>query len=331
MAFGDLGFICGRVSVPLCSLVLSKHGNATVQDMLNTGILPKCYPRSIDLANTIILSIGNDFIHIGALVVLGLILFNVKSKITAVGRQGMLHFFTMYGVLTAISLVVDSGVTPPGSASFPYFVSVQNGLTSATLACLALNSFWGYDFFADDSRTTIFVIRVICVVAFALTFVISLLTVQSWGGSSLAPDNAVGLFVVLYIFGIISLVIYVSFQLFLSIVLLQDWWATGAILLGCFFLIAGQVIMYGFSSNICVSVKHYIDGVFFATCANLFAVMMIYKYWDMITSEDLEFSVSNASSNWDVKELLADEPYDDGYSQYAGSTFAFNSNNQHTE
>ena len=43
---------------------------------------------------------------------------------------------------------------------------------------------------------------------------------------------------------------------------------------------------------------------------------MVYKYWDMITTEDLEFSVSNKESTWEVKELLEDSRRYDNDSDY---------------
>ena len=57
--------------------------------------------------------------------------------------------------------------------------------------------------------------------------------------------------------------------------------------------------------------------------------MMVYKYWDSITKEDLEFSVGAKQGNWEVKELLPpseDEKRHTGYyadtnSEYASSIF----------
>lgn len=57
--------------------------------------------------------------------------------------------------------------------------------------------------------------------------------------------------------------------------------------------------------------KHYIDGLFFGVICNLLAVMMVYKFWDDITKEDLEFSVGSKANVWEVKELLSD--HDDGF------------------
>lgn len=35
--------------------------------------------------------------------------------------------------------------------------------------------------------------------------------------------------------------------------------------------------------------------------------MMVYKYWDSITKEDLEFSVGTKQNNWEVKEPFLHE------------------------
>jgi len=87
---------------------------------------------------------------------------------------------------------------------------------------------------------------------------------------------------------------------------LQDRWPLGDLAFGAFFFVIGQVILYVFSRKICEGVGHYLDGLFFATICNLLGVMMVYKYWDSITKEDIEFSVGTKQGNWDVKETLMD-------------------------
>jgi hypothetical protein len=44
--------------------------------------------------------------------------------------------------------------------------------------------------------------------------------------------------------------------------------------------------------------------------------MMVYKYWDSITKEDLEFSVGSKQNVWEVKELLGEDEF--GYTKTAG-------------
>ncbi len=56
---------------------------------------------------------------------------------------------------------------------------------------------------------------------------------------------------------------------------------------------------------ICSAARHYIDGVFVATVCILLSVMMVYKYWDSITKEDLEFCVAGGPYPWDVNDTAA--------------------------
>lgn len=76
MGISNFASICSRTPLPLCSVIKSTThlvlSNSTkIHDFdpqhLNIGILPKCYARSIDIANTTIFGIGNAFINIAAL------------------------------------------------------------------------------------------------------------------------------------------------------------------------------------------------------------------------------------------------------------------------
>ncbi|KAI0244872.1 Chitin synthase, class 7, partial [Massospora cicadina] len=75
---------------------------------------------------------------------------------------------------------------------------------------------------------------------------------------------------------------------------------------GCFEFVPGQAILHFLSTRICEFMGHYVDGMFFAVVCTLLSVMMVYKYWDSITMEDLEFSVSGNQNVWEVKELMGD-------------------------
>ncbi|KAI9243655.1 chitin synthase III catalytic subunit, partial [Sporodiniella umbellata] len=89
----------------------------------------------------------------------------------------------------------------------------------------------------------------------------------------------------------ICFIVYVVSQMILVVNTLDDRWVLGDILFGTIFFIVGQLILYIFSVSICAEAKHYIDGTFFGSICTLLGVMMVYKYWDSITKEDLEFSV----------------------------------------
>lgn len=101
------------------------------------------------------------------------------------------------------------------------------------------------------------------------------------------------------------MVVYIVLQLVLVLRTLDDRWPIADIVFGTAFFVIGQVILYGFSVTICDAVSHYIDGLFLSTLCTLFAVMMVYKYWDVLTQEDLEFSVGSKGAVWELKEDIA--------------------------
>ncbi|KAF2681606.1 hypothetical protein K458DRAFT_479206 [Lentithecium fluviatile CBS 122367] len=299
MGFGDFSSICAKTSIPLCALV----GHQQITG--GTGIQAACYSRTIEIANTLIFQAANDFMHILALVMTVVMIIHVRSKFTAVGRKEITSFFYIYMALTIVSLVLDAGVTPPGSSSYPYFAAAQNGLTSALCTCLLVNGFVGFQLYEDGTTLSVWLLRLCSLAMFIIGGAVSLLTFKGWAG--LSPDNPVGIFVVTYIINAIMLFIYTASQVLLVMGTLEDRWPMGDIIFGVFFFVIGQVILYVFSDTICNNVQHYVDGLFFATICNLLAVMMVYKYWDSITREDLEFSVGVKAHNWEVKELIPEE------------------------
>ncbi|KAJ5633820.1 hypothetical protein N7528_001662 [Penicillium herquei] len=315
MGFGDYNSICEKTPLPLCLLVgpASSISGAT-------GIVSNCYARNIELANTMIFQGAAAFMHIMALKMIVMMILHIRSKFTAVGRKEIVTFFYLYFALTVCSLIIDAGVVPPRSGPFAYFVAIQNGLVSALCTCLLVNGFVGFQLYEDGTALSVWLIRVPSAIMFAMTFIISLLTFKSWGG--LGPENTVGMFVVLYLFNAISLAVYVIMQILLVVNTLDERWPLGHILFGVAVFIVGQVLLYAFSDLICNNVQHYLDGLFFATFCNLLAVMMVYKFWDSITKEDLEFSVGVKPNTWEVKDLPEEDRrqtvYYDTHPEYTG-------------
>ncbi|KAI9758996.1 MAG: porphobilinogen deaminase [Chaenotheca gracillima] len=319
MGFGDFDTICHQTAVPLCALVGPPSGISG-----STGIQADCYARNIELANTIIFEGATAFMHILALIMTVVMIIHVRSKFTAVGRKEITTFFYIYMVLSIFSLVLDSGVIPPGSGAFPWFAAGQNGLTSALCTCLLVNGFVGFQLYEDGTNLSVWLLRLSSLAMFLICAAVSLFTFKGWAG--LGPTNTVGLFVVLYLFNAVCLFIYATLQIILVLNTLSDRWPLGHIAFGVFFFVVGQVLLYVMNTTICNSAQHYLDGLFFATICNLLAVMMVYKYWDSITKEDLEFSVGAKPNNWEVKELLPEEDrrttvYQDSQSEYSSSMF----------
>lgn len=291
MAFGDFKEICDKTALPLCQVV---KGTSDVQlSLLNEGIIPVCYARPIELANTVIFQLGNAFVNIGALIIMIIIIYNVRSKYTAIGRLEMLFYFNINLALVIATLVVDCGVSPPGSASYPYFVALQLGLASASCWCLMVSGFLGFRMWEDGTTKSLLFVRLSSLAFFILTFVIAIITFNDWiDNNTIGSDHTMGLFVVAYILNAVFLAVYVVSQTVLALVVIKNYWVVGVVGLAVVSFVIGQVLTYVFSKAICEGVKHYIDGLFFGSLCNLFSIMMLYKFWDMTTDDDLEFSIS---------------------------------------
>ena len=210
-----------------------------------------------------------------------------------IGRKEITTFFYIYMALTMTSLVLDSGVIPPQSGAFPYFVAVQNGFTSALCTCLLVNGFVGFQLYEDGTRQSVWLLRGSSIGMFIIAGGVSILTFK--GKAGLGPTNTLGLFVVLYLLNGICLLVYLVLQIILVANTLQDRWPLGDISFGVFFFVIGQVILYVFSDTICNSVQHYLDGLFFATICNLLAVMMVYKVCRVTLR--LHYASANPSSS----------------------------------
>lgn len=178
-------------------------------------------------------------------------------------------------LLTVISLCLDSGVIPIGSAPYAYFVAVQAGLSSALCTCLLINGFIGFQVYEDGTALSVWLLRLCSLVMFLVTGGVAICTFQSWAG--LDPTNTMPLFIVLYIVNALFLFVYVTCQVILVVGTLGDRWPMGDITFGVFFFVVGQVMLYVFSRRICDEVYHYLDGLFFASICNLLGVMMVYK------------------------------------------------------
>lgn len=286
--------------MPLCQLV-GPYGETS---LFEQGFISRCFPRTVMIANTMIFSVGNLFIHLGAIVVIAITIYNIYGKYTAVGRREMLDLFYLYFFLEIWSLITDAGVSPVVSASYPYFVAIQCGISSAVVFQLFCTSMLFYQFWEDGNKKSVWSLRVASTTWGLVTFIIALMTFNGnkpgWP-STLNPQSTTGLMVVLYVINAILVFFYALFSFNLCAFMLKNWWAFGTYALALFTFISGQLLMYAFGFLICNSVRHYIDGVFFGTICNLFAFLMIFRAYDTITAEDLEFTVS-----------LRDDPFETG-------------------
>ncbi|KAJ2226390.1 Chitin synthase, class 7 [Coemansia sp. RSA 1722] len=301
--FGYYDQICTTVQMAACPLL----GESEI------GFEPTCYARNIEVGNSLIFQAASLIIDIVALFMTVIMIFHVRSKYTAVGRKEMVMFFYLYFLMIVLDFLTISGIIPISSVVYPYFVAAYLGATSAMCWCLMLNGFIGYQWTEDGTALTLWTFRLSSLLIFGLMFFISIATFKQVGSFSRA--HPIGLFIMYFIFNPFCLLVYVVLQIILVVNTLDEYWPLGNISFALVFFIIGQVIQIFLSNKICDAIKHYVDGVFFGNICTLLSVMMIYKYWDSITKEDLEFSVGGKGNVWEVKELLNE---DDEFAPYAG-------------
>ena len=88
------------------------------------GTVPDCYSRNIDINNTIIFQPATCIIHISAIIITAIIIWHVRIKYTAVGRQEILFLFWLYGISEVLVLFLDSAVIPTYSGAYSWFTAI---------------------------------------------------------------------------------------------------------------------------------------------------------------------------------------------------------------
>ncbi|KAI9017837.1 chitin synthase III catalytic subunit [Gaertneriomyces semiglobifer] len=293
--FGKFDYFCSQIALSLCPLIGS-----------DTGVEPECYSRNIEIGNLLIFEPATLVIHLIALIMTGIMIYHVKTKYTAVGRKEIVMFFYMYFVTIILEFLVVSGIVQTAHSSYPYFASAHIAMSVTTLWCLLLNGFIGFQWMEDGTNLSLWSIRGSSLLVWGATFFISIATFDEIAGFS--KINHTALFIFYFIFSAAFILIYVLLQIVLVVNTLDDRWPLGDILFGFTFFVVGRICDYVISRQICDMAKHYVDGMFFGTICTLLAVMMVYKYWDSITKEDLEFSVGGKSNVWEIKDpLLGDD------------------------
>ncbi|ORZ03450.1 chitin synthase III catalytic subunit [Syncephalastrum racemosum] len=286
--------VCQTVALTLCPLI-GKYD----------GIEPLCYSRNVEFAGMLIFQPATFIINIVALVMTSIMIYHVKTKYTAIGRKEITMFFEMYLMTLVLEMLLESSIIPTASILYPYFTAAHLGLISATLWCLLLNGFVGFQFAEDGTPISLWSIRISSFVVFLTMGFIAMATF-----SNLGPFNYESPMVMWIIYFFVNgamVVIYAISQIILVVYTLDDQWPLGGIIFGALFFGIGQIMMYIFSVTICDQSKHFLDGLFFGSGCNLLAVMMIYKYWDSITKEDLEFALDSRRQYWQAVTHLSEE------------------------
>ncbi|WVN89257.1 chitin synthase export chaperone [Cryptococcus depauperatus CBS 7841] len=309
-SFGKFDYICQHAALVVCPMLGGKQ-----------GIMPTCYSRNVQLGSQIIFQPATCIVHIAALIMTAIMLYHVRSKYTAVGRKEIVLFFYMYMWVELFAIFLDSAIIPTAHKVYPWFAAVYAGSVGALYWCILINGFVGFQFHEDGTPMSLWFLRLSSLVVGGICFGIAVATFKGTSGA-LSPTKPIGLFITYLVFPCICVLVYFVSQMLLVVRTLDDRWVIGDLIFMAVFYVCGILLLIAFSVKICDSVNHYMDGVFFFSLAMLFTVMMVYKYWDSITKEDLEFSVGSKQNVWEVKDpLLAanQDYYEDDQSAYRGA------------
>ncbi|KAK0440722.1 chitin synthase export chaperone [Armillaria borealis] len=277
LKFGSFDSLCETAALIICPLVGTDQ-----------GIVPTCYSRNVDVGGTLIFQPSTSFIHIVAIIMTAIMIYHIRSKYTAVGRKEIVLFFWMYAVIQLLGIFLDSGIIPTSNTVYAWFAAVYTGLVASAYCYGTPLSLW--------------FLRITCLVVFGVAFFIAIATFKSF--ASFSYSKTLPLWIIYILWPVICVAIYIVSQLVLVFRTLEDRWPIGDIVFGTSFWVVGMVILFAFSTTICDAIKHYIDGLFFSELCVLLSVMMVYKYWDSITREDLEFSVGSKQAVWEPASLV---------------------------
>lgn len=287
--------ICEAAPLPLCSLI-SKGAES------ESLIEPSCYSRNVELFNIMIFEPATLLVYLVAFVMTAVMIYHIKVKYMAVGRKEVVMFFHSYFLTILVDAFLYTGIIPMGSPVYRYFVFLDLALIAMTLWCFFVSGFTGFQIIEDGTPLSLWSIRISALLVFALTYLVSFATFSD--AIVFSSKNPIGPYIILFVLGGPLVLLYSLMQIGLVITRFSDKWPLGDIILGLGFYTIGIVSMFILSDSICHAAGHYVDGIFVGTICNLLAVMMVYKYWDSITKEDLEFSIGSKDNAWELKNPL---------------------------
>ncbi|KAG1797914.1 chitin synthase III catalytic subunit-domain-containing protein [Suillus variegatus] len=277
ITFGSFDGVCSTAALVICPLMGTS----------GEGIEPTCYSRNVQIGQTLIFQPSTCFFHIVAIIMTATMIYRIRSKYTAVGRKEIAMFFWMYVVIELLAMFLDSGIIPTSDVSYPRLVA-------AAYCCLLINGFVGFQFAEDGMPLSLWLHPICCFAVFGASFFIAIATFKSF--VSFSPTKPITLFVIYLIWPIPCLILVFR--------TLDDRWPLCDITFGISFYAIAQVLLFAFSITICDAIKHYLDDLFFFILCVLLSVMMVYKYWDSITREDLESSVGSEAAVLEVEDPL---------------------------
>jgi hypothetical protein len=268
-------------------------------------ITPACTSRNAELNGLLLFQPAYVIWNVFVLLSLLAMVVSVKSKYTAVGRVEFATFLYVFILSTVVDVLLVSNIVPMANRDvFVYGVAVHVGLTMSQFWCLLFNALMPFHFVQDGVKSTLWTLRLSCLAIGLLTGALCALTANSLVGLSAAQPLL--LFIVVTALPSLCAVLYFVLGIVYVVRSHATKWPIGDLVLAALFFVVGQVIHLTLNTNICEYTMHYIDGTFLQSLCTFLSVMMVYKYWDSITKDNLESSFSFKGTEWtlDTPALL---------------------------
>jgi len=171
LQFGSFNSICDTAALVICPLVGTEQ-----------GIEPSCYSRNVDVGGTLIFQPSTCFVHIVAIIMTAIMILHIRSKYTAVGRKEIVTFFWLYAFIELLAIFLDSGIIPTSNVVYTWFAAIYTGLVAAAYTCILINGFVGFQFAEDGTPLSLWLLRIACLVVFAVGFFVAIATFKKFAG-----------------------------------------------------------------------------------------------------------------------------------------------------
>ena len=265
--------ICSKVALSLCSV----YGETQ-------EFIPDCYARNAEGAGRkLIFNPSTLFLHIIVVLSIAFMIYQTNFKQWGPSRKQMLLIMSLYLVSIFLDFLLLSHFIPTTSKAFGVFVGFQIGTWCALFWSVLVLGMMPL-FNIEDLRIMSYVTTAIIGLVVSI---ISILTALNSGPfKSKTPTLVFVFFVVL---NVVFVALTLCSQVYVVLVKTTDRYLLGVLGFGLVFFTLG-IIMLVASTSICNSSSgHYLDGIFLSTIFNLLTMMMVYKYWDSLNQQEVEF------------------------------------------
>ena len=265
--------ICSKVALSLCSVYGPTNQN-----------IPECYARNADSNSKLIFNPSTLFLHIVVFLAVAFMIYQTNFKQWGASRKQMLLIMSLYLLAIFFDLFLLGHIIPATSGAFKVFVGFQIGTWNAlfwSILVLGMMPLFNIEDLRIMSYITTAVIGLV-------VSIISILT--AFDAGPFKSDTPVLVFIFFVVVNIIFVALFLASQIYVVLAKTTDRYLLG-ILGFCLVFFSISLLMLGVSSDVCQGkfIDHYVDGIFFSTIFNLLSIMMIYKYWDSLNQQEVEF------------------------------------------